>query len=231
GDANRIMSHANRDDAASTIKAVIFDVGGVLIRTHDWRGRQRWERDLALQPGQAEWLVFHSQAGLRAQQGHITGTRLWQELAARLDLHDEQLAAFRHDFWAGDALDEELVAYIRSLRPNYQTAIISNFNDSLRDSLERTYPIAGDFDLIVVSAEENVMKPDERIYHLTLERLGRQPGEAVFIDDSPANVAGARAIGMHAVHYQAGMDVSAALAALGVRPADESVDTNRSQEN
>lgn len=225
------MSHANHDDAAPTIKAVIFDVGGVLIRTHDWGGRHRWERDLALQPGQAEWLVFHSEPGLQAQQGHITETRLWQEIANRLDLDDEQLAAFRRDFWAGDALDEELVAYIRSLRRQYQTAIISNFNDSLRDSLERTYPIAGDFDLIVVSAEENVMKPDEQIYHLTLERLGRQPGEAVFIDDSPANVAGARAIGMHAVHYQVGMDVPAALAALGVRPADESVDTNRYQEN
>jgi glucose-1-phosphatase len=225
------MSHANRDNPLSTIKAVIFDVGGVLVRTHDWGGRQRWERDLALQPGQAEWLVFHSEPGLQAQKGQITESRLWQELAATLRLDDQQLDAFRRDFWAGDALDEELVAYIRSLRPKYQTAIISNFNDSLRESLERTYPVASDFDLIVVSAEEKVMKPDERIYHLTLERLGRQPAEAVFIDDSPANVAGARAIGMHAVHYQAGLDVPAALAALGVHPADEPVDHNRLQEN
>lgn len=219
GGTRQIMSHANYSESASGIRAVIFDVGGVLVRTHDWSGRQRWERELALQPGHAEWLVFHSTAGLRAQLGRMTEAALWQDVAAQLELDEERLAAFRSDFWAGDALDEELVAYIRSLRPQYQTAIISNFNDSLRVSLERTYPIAGDFDLIVVSAEEKVMKPDEQIYLLTLDRLGRQPAEAVFIDDSAANVGAAQAIGMHAVHYRPGLDVPAALAALGVRPS------------
>jgi glucose-1-phosphatase len=224
------MSHVNHD-ATPSIQAVIFDVGGVLVRTYDWRGRQRWERDLALQPGQAEWFVFHSEPGLRAQQGQLTEAALWQEVAALLGLDAEQLAAFRRDFWAGDALDEELVEYIRSLRPKYQTAIISNFNDSLRESLERTYPIAGAFDLIVVSAEENVMKPDEQIYLLTLERLGRQPVEAVFIDDSAANVAAAQAVGMHALHYQPGLDVPAALAAWGVQPEDKSTIKNQPEES
>jgi epoxide hydrolase-like predicted phosphatase len=215
------MSPGRRDNSAPNIKAVIFDVGGVLVRTHDWSGRQRWERELALQPGQAEWFVFQSDAGLHAQQGQITEAAMWRRVAADLGLDAVQLDAFRQDFWAGDALDEQLVAYIRSLRPAYQTAIISNFNDGLRASLERTYPIADAFDLIVVSAEESMMKPDERIYHLTLERLGRQPAEAVFVDDSPANVEAARAIGMVAVHYRAGMDVVAALAALGVRPVGQ----------
>lgn len=214
------MRPVDAGDVAPAVKTVIFDVGGVLVRTHDWSGRRRWERELALQPGQAEWLVFNSESGLRAQQGLITETRLWQEVAAHLGLDDARLAAFRQAFWAGDALDEELVAYIRSLRPVYQTAIISNFNDSLRGSLAHTYPIADAFDLIVVSAEEGVMKPDERIYRLTLERLGRQPAEVVFVDDSPANVEAARVIGLHAVHYRAGMDVRAALAALGVHPVE-----------
>jgi putative hydrolase of the HAD superfamily len=212
------MPHANRDADAPEIKAVIFDVGGVLVRTHDWSGRQHWEQKLHLNPGHAEWLVFHSEAGLQAQQGRLTEAELWQDVAVELDLDGSQLDEFRRDFWAGDALDEELAAYIRSLRPAYQTAIISNFNESLRESLERTYPIADAFDLIVVSAEEKVMKPDGKIFQLTLERLGRMPAEAVFIDDSPENVEAARAIGMHAVHYRAGMDVPAALAALGVCP-------------
>lgn len=225
------MSPAERDDSAPGIRAVIFDVGGVLVRTHDWTGRQRWERDLALQPGRAEWLVFHSEPGLQAQMGQLTEAALWQAVAAELGLDPARLAAFRDDFWAGDALDGELVAYIRSLRPAYQTAIISNFNDSLRDSLERTYPIAGAFDLIVVSAEENVMKPDERIYHLTLERLGRRPAEAVFVDDSLPNVEAARSVGMHALHYRPGLDVPAALAALGVRPVAQTDMAQNRKEN
>lgn len=225
------MRHAEPGAGSSAIKAVIFDVGGVLVRTHDWSGRRRWERQLALQPGQAEWLVFHSEPGLQAQMGQITEAGLWQAIAAELDLDSAQLDAFRQEFWAGDALDEALVAYIRSLRPAYQTAVISNFDDSLRGSLERTYPIADAFDLIVVSAEENVMKPDEQIYRLTLERLGRQPAEAVFVDDSPANVEAARALGMHAVQYRAGMDVPAALAALGVRRGDHFGNDRNDQED
>ena len=225
------MPHAERDDSLPGIRAVIFDVGGVLVRTHDWTGRQRWERDLALPPGRAEWLVFHSRPGLQARMAQLTEAALWQAVAAELGLDPARLAAFRDDFWAGDALDEELVAYIRSLRPAYQTAIISNFNESLRESLERTYPIAGAFDLIVVSAEEKVMKPDERLYHLTLERLGRQPAEAVFIDDSLPNVEAARSVGMHAVHYRPGLDVPAALAALGVRPVEQTGNAQNRKEN
>jgi putative hydrolase of the HAD superfamily len=214
------MSRAEDGSPGPAIKAVIFDVGGVLVRTHDWSGRQRWESELSLPPGQAEWLVFNSGPGLRAQQGLMTESELWQEVAAELGLDAGRLEAFRRDFWAGDSLDDELVAYISALRPAYQTAIISNFNESLRDVLDRVYAVADAFDLIVVSAEESVMKPDTRIYHLTLERLGRQPAEAVFIDDSLANVEGARAAGLHAVHYQAGMNVPAALAELGVYPSE-----------
>jgi epoxide hydrolase-like predicted phosphatase len=225
------MSPGKRDNSAPNIKAVIFDVGGVLVRTHDWSGRQRWEHELALPPGQAEWLVFQSEAGLHAQQGQITEAALWQRIASELGLDAAKLEAFCQDFWAGDALDEQLVVYIRSLRPAYQTAIISNFNDSLRPSLERTYLIADAFDLIVVSAEENVMKPDERIFRRTLERLGRRPEEAIFIDDSPANVEAARAAGLHALHYRAGMDVPAALAALGVRPVGETGNDHVLQED
>lgn len=216
--------------AEETVKAVIFDVGGVLVRTHDWSGRRRWEEQLALEPGQAEYLVFNSEMGQKAQRGDIAQTDLWQWLRSHLALDDEQLAGFRQDFWSGDRLDESLVDYIHALRPRYQTAIISNFDDSLRHTLASTYPAARAFDLIVVSAEERVMKPDSRIYRLTLERLGRRPGEAVFVDDSPANVAGARALGMHAVHYKAGMDVPAALAAFGVHPASSAQDSGDFQE-
>ena len=54
---------------------------------------------------------------------------------------------------------------------------------------------------IVVSGAEKLIKPDPAIYHLALARFGLEPGQAVFIDDNAANVAGARAVGMHAVLF------------------------------
>ena len=56
-------------------------------------------------------------------------------------------------------------------------------------------------DVIVISSEEKVMKPDPGIYHIALERLGVQPDEAVFVDDFQHNVEGAQALGMHAIRF------------------------------
>ena len=194
------------------IQAIVFDVGGVLLRTEDRQPRQALEERLGLAPGEAEWLFYNDATGRQAQHGEISAEAHWQAIAARFGLQPADLAPF----WAGDRLDEELLALIRRLKLRYQTAIISNAMSDLHTLLTEKYPIADAFDVITGSAYEGIMKPDPRIYQRTLERLGCEPAAAVFIDDAPANVAGARAIGMHAIHYIAGMDVAAALAALGV---------------
>ncbi|MFW6183040.1 MAG: HAD-IA family hydrolase, partial [Chloroflexota bacterium] len=173
---------------------------------------------LGLAPGASETIVFDDEMGTRAQAGAISDEELWQWIGQHLELDEARLAQFRRDFWAGDVLDTELVDYVRSLRPTYQTAIISNFTDSLRRNLNEVYPIADAFDLIVCSAEEQTMKPAPDIYETTLQALGRQPAEAVFIDDSKPNVVAARQLGMHAIHYQADMDVPGELERFGIRP-------------
>jgi len=199
------------------IKAIIFDMGGVLVRTVDPSKRAAWEERLGLAPGEAERIVLNSVMGKQAQMGAITTDALWQWVQGEFGFDDATLAAFRHDFWAGDALDDELVDLLRYLRLNYQTALLSNFMDELQEVITVRHPMADAFDLVVGSAYEKVMKPDARIYELTLARLGRQPAEAVFIDDMLHNIEGARQVGLATIHYQAGMDVTAALTALGLQ--------------
>ena len=198
------------------IKAVIFDVGGVLIRTADHSSRRQWEKKLGLAEWESEQIVFNSEMGHKAQRGEISDAELWQWVGQRLTLSPKRLADFRAGFWAGDVLDEALIEYIRRLRPAYQTAIISNATDGLHDSLTHQHAIADAFDLIVGSAVEKVMKPDPEIYRRALARLGRPPDEAVFIDDFAHNIAAAQALGMAVIHYQPGTDVPAELARLGV---------------
>lgn len=199
------------------IKAVIFDMGGVLVRTVDPGKRAAWEARLGLAPGDAERIVLNSPMGKQAQMGAITTADLWHWVQGEFGFDDDTLAAFRHDFWAGDALDDELVDLLRYLRLNYQTALLSNFMDELHEVITVRHPMADAFDLVVGSAYEKMMKPDARIYELTLARLGRKPAEAVFIDDMLHNIEGAQQVGLATVHYQAGMDVTAALAELGLQ--------------
>jgi 2-haloacid dehalogenase len=54
---------------------------------------------------------------------------------------------------------------------------------------------------IVVSGDEKLVKPDAAIYRLAIERFGVEPGRTVFIDDNEANVAGAAAVGLIALHF------------------------------
>uniref|UniRef100_A0A7C1FIE4 Hydrolase n=1 Tax=Caldilinea aerophila TaxID=133453 RepID=A0A7C1FIE4_9CHLR len=83
--------------------------------------------------------------------------------------------------------------------------------------LTERYRVTDAFDLLVGSAYEGILKPAPEIFFLrTLERLERQPEEAIFIDDFAQNVAGARAVGMFAVQYTPDLDVAAALAAHGL---------------
>lgn len=203
------------------IKAVIFDVGGVLIRTEEYAPRRQLEHRLGLASGGSETLVFSGEMGKRAQAGAISDDELWTWIGKHLQLDSEALRRFRREFWAGDVLDEDLVNYIRGLRYRYQTAVISNATDRLRSTLEETYGIADAFDLIVCSAEEQVMKPSTQIYRRALQRLERRPSESVFVDDFEENVAAARSLGMHAIHYRRGMDVPEALAELGIENPDE----------
>lgn len=203
-----------------TIQAVVFDVGGVLVRTEDRAPRAALEKRLGLAAGAAEQLVFNGPMGLQAQQGAISAQSLWAWLKTELKLDEEGLAEFRQAFFAGDRLDTTLVEMIRSLRPRYQTAIISNAMDDLLETVTYRYPMADAFDLIVGSAYERVMKPDPAIFLRTLERLGRAPQEAVFIDDFAHNIEGARAVGMAAIHYTPGVDLQAELARLGVTKED-----------
>jgi glucose-1-phosphatase len=199
------------------IEAIIFDVGGVLIRTESRQPRANLEARLGLAAGASELLVFNGPTGLEAQSGLITSQALWAAVQQELALDAAGLEQFRTEFFGGDQLDMELVEFVRRLRGKYQTAIISNAMDDLLEMITYRYPLADAFDLIVGSAYQKVMKPAPEIFLWTLAQLGRQPEEAVFIDDAPRNIEGARAVGMAAIHYQPGVDLVAELAALGVK--------------
>jgi putative hydrolase of the HAD superfamily len=199
------------------IKAVVFDFGGVLVRTEDQASRRRWELQLGLQERQLASLIFDSEAALKATLGEGEESAVWQNVARELKLEAAQLAALQTDFWAGDQLDQDLVALLKSLKPNYKTAILSNAWSSGRETIAGRYELSQAVDTIIISAEEGLAKPDPRLYQRVAERLGVQPGEAVLVDDFPDNVEGARAAGWQAIHYAASMDLRAELARLGVR--------------
>ncbi len=184
------------------IKAVIFDLGGVLVRTEDQAPRVALAERLGISRRELNDLVFDSPSAQQASLGQLTAAQHWGAVREALGMPEDGFEAVAQEFWAGDRLDPELVAYIRALRPRYRTALLSNAWDDLRGYLTGRWGIADAFDELVISAEVGMTKPDPRIYHLVLERLGVQPGEAVFVDDFMENINAARALCIHAIHFQ-----------------------------
>ena len=88
-----------------------------------------------------------------------------------------------------------------SLRPKYRTGILSNAGSDARAMFTSIFGFDHLVDEMIISAEEGIAKPDERIYKIALEKMGVEPGEALFLDDLSANVAAARQLGMKAVQF------------------------------
>ncbi len=183
------------------IRAVFFDVGGVLVRTVDPGPRRDWERRLGLEPGQLVRIVFDNPVALQSTIGQAVEADVWREVGRTLNLAEPQLAELREDFFAGDRWDEDLLVFIRKLRSRIRTGVISNcWLGTQRVMAKWVNPET--FDAIVFSGVEKCGKPDEKIYRLALSRLGLAPEEAMFFDDFQENVDGASRIGMQAVLFE-----------------------------
>lgn len=198
------------------IDAVIFDLGGVLVRAPDRKNRLAWERELGLKEWESEEIVFNSHMGLKAQSGKITDEELWAWVGQRLDLNPDQLVEFRREFWADDVLDDELARLVRGIQQGHQTALLSNATGRLRHVLEEHYQLTDAFDVIVVSAEEGIMKPEPEIYTRTLQRLRCQPQASIFIDDTKENVDAAIKLEMNGIQFMPGLDINRLLQRLGI---------------
>jgi epoxide hydrolase-like predicted phosphatase len=188
--------------AVVAIRAVVFDIGGVLEITPDLGVYRRWETRLGLPAGEMGERMHDVWLG--GALGAITLDDVHQAVTDRLGLDERQVAAFMADMWReylGTA-NTELIEYARGLRPRYRTGILSNSFVGAREREQAAYGFEDLVDEIVYSHEAGISKPDPRIYALVCSRLDVRHDEMVFLDDTGVCVAGAREAGIHAVHYR-----------------------------
>lgn len=190
------------------VKAVVFDIGGVLERVDDdawpevWISR--WERRMDLPAGHLiAALAEHEPIG-DLVTGGMSEAQMRAMYAGVLGLGEQQADEMMAELWDAycGELDVELRDFAASLRPAYTTAILSNSADGARREEQRRYGFEQLVDVIVYSHEVGLAKPDPAIFRLTEQRLGVHPHEIVFLDDQERHVEAARRLGWQAVHHR-----------------------------
>lgn len=183
------------------VRAIYWDIGGVLVRTEDRQPRANLAARLGLSYSELDELLWGGDRGRLAQEGLISEEDQWGYICQVCGYQPDKIDELRSEFFAGDRVDYLLVDYIRSLRPRYLTGVISNAISGAQQFIEEEARIADAFDHVTFSYQVGVMKPDPRIFQLALQALRVMPQEAVFIDDFAHNVSGAREVGMQAIQF------------------------------
>lgn len=188
-------------DMNYNIRVVMFDLGGVLLRTEDSRPRVELGRRFGLSRDEIEKLVFGSEVSLKAELGQAEPGEVWIHAQKKLRIANDELAAFQDAFWAGDRLDEDLLAFVKSLRGKYRTVLLSNAWMDMRKNVARRFGSLDAFEMQVFSAEVGLRKPDPRIFQHVLDLLGADPEEIVFVDDFSENILAARKLGFRTIQF------------------------------
>lgn len=183
------------------IKAIIFDFGRVISAPKPASLFRSYEDELGLTPGTLNRIMFGSDAWQEVLVGRRTSDDYWREIGPALGLHTpEAIAAFRRRYRADEAINVGVLDAIRRLHGRYKLAVLSNAPAGLARWLA-DWGILDLFDVVFCSGDEGVTKPDPASYQQVLERLGVEPQEAIFVDDSPGHVEAAQALGLHGVHF------------------------------
>ncbi len=152
--------------------------------------------------------------------GRITELEFQQQLAAALEPvlgHRPEIESFGMLLF--EALDPNpgMIDLIREVRRDgFRTSLLTNNVKEWEATWRSMMPIDEMFETVIDSAFVGCRKPDPRIYQLTLERVGLEPDQCIFIDDMEINVDAAKELGLHGVHFretaQARAEVHALLA-------------------
>jgi putative hydrolase of the HAD superfamily len=190
---------------------VLFDLDGVL-RHYDGGHAPAVEARWGLPGGAITRTAFAPDLVGPLTTGRLSRQAWVQEIGVRLGAPD---AAAEWAARPGEA-DAEALALVDELRgAGVVTAVLSNGSDELAEELAHL-GIDGHLDLVLNSAQLGVAKPDAAAYEAACRRLGVGPEEVLFVDDTPANVEGARRAGIRALRYTGVDELRAELRASGV---------------
>jgi len=194
---------------------ILFDFGGVLV---DWDREYLFRK---LIPDATERAYFLTEiCDMRFNERFDLGEphqEIVEDHARRFPAYDALIRAYyaRWDEMIGGGLADG-IALVESLHAAGHTLYgLSNWSAEFFGRTRVKFPVFERFRHIVLSGEVHLVKPDPAIFHHLFTAIDRKPEELVFLDDNPANVTAARALGIETIHWVGAADAIPRLKTLG----------------
>ena len=173
------------------MKAIILDMYGVIVKQTggDFVPYvQQTFPDLKPEEIYLPWF--------KADVGELTSLDVWEKLGFKGDIE-----RIEKEYLDTMEINDGFFNFISSVGKHYKTAIISNDSSRWSKFLREKFDINKYFDVISISGDLKIQKPDERIFELTIEQLGCRAEDCLYVDDREENLEAARKVGMNVVLF------------------------------
>jgi len=194
---------------------LLFDLGGVVIDIDFDRALKHWQPMSSLSPEELRAAFRFDEPFQQHERGAIAAGAYFAHLRSALQLQadDAGIEAGWNTIFVGEIA--ETLSMIQAARAHTPCCAFTNTNASHQAAWSAMYPaVVQAFDRIFSSHEIGHRKPDRRAFEHIGQALGVPLGSIMFFDDLPANVEGAAAAGLRAVHVRSPEDVHKALQAI-----------------
>jgi 2-haloacid dehalogenase len=194
---------------------IIFDFGGVLV---DWNPRYLY-KDYFKEDSEMEYFLKNictEEWNLEQDRGRALaeGTTLLQNKFPEY----KSLIQLFYDKWEVMLKSDipETVALIYQLKQKYKIYGLTNWSSETISIAYKRFDFFKEFNGIVVSGEEKIIKPDKEIFHLLLNRYHLNAEDTIFIDDNINNIETATEIGLYTIHFESTSQLEATLSSINV---------------
>jgi 2-haloacid dehalogenase len=200
----------------SNIKTVVFDIGGVLI---DWNPRHLYRKIFSSEEEMERFLSEVCTYEWNVQQdGGKLFSEATAELSARFPAYSDKIALYygRWEEMLGGELTDTVNLFNELKSAGMPLYALTNWSHEAFPVAYERYGFMKQFDGIVVSGYEKLLKPDHAIYRVLMDRYNVNPAESVYIDDNKANAEAAAELGFHSIHFQSADHLRYELRSLGL---------------
>ena len=146
--------------------------------------------------------------------GKVSEDELFSNLAALVHKTPKEVG---DEFQGFVKPNSEVIGLIKKLKPFYKLGLCSNSPSDFIRSILKSQKLTDLFDVVVISSECGIIKPDQRIYKLVLDKLTVQSENSIFVDDNPVHIEAAEAIGMKGVLFSDFQELNSVFTKLGIK--------------